>query len=266
MPETVDLFLFAGQSNMAGRGITCPRFPDPAPALLPGAGWEFRAVSSPDRLFPIEEPFGVNENRRDGISESIKTGSMVTAFANAYYTAGHVPLVGVSASKGGSVIAEWMPGSAYLTDALARLQDARIWLQRSGYILRHIFCLWCQGESDADAGTAFDVYRARFLSMFSTMSDAGIEHLFMVRIGRCNIPYAQSRYDSMIRWQDQIAREVPGVTMASRLFADMQERGLMKDDFHYYQAGYNEVGQDAGTNAADFVLQIHAGVTSSIIP
>ena len=42
---TYDLFLFAGQSNMAGRGIACTQFPECAPDLIPGAGAEFRAIS-----------------------------------------------------------------------------------------------------------------------------------------------------------------------------------------------------------------------------
>ena len=46
---TYDLFLFAGQSNMAGRGIACTQFPEGAPDLISGAGAEFRAISDPTR-------------------------------------------------------------------------------------------------------------------------------------------------------------------------------------------------------------------------
>lgn len=53
---TYDLFLFAGQSNMAGRGIACTQFPEGAPDLISGAGAEFRAISDPTRLYPIAEP------------------------------------------------------------------------------------------------------------------------------------------------------------------------------------------------------------------
>ena len=133
MVQAVDLFLFAGQSNMAGRGIPCRRYPETAPAVLPGVGWEYRSVSAPGQLFPITEPFGINENSADGISENLKTGSMVSAFVNAYYAETHVPVVGVSASKGGSVIAEWQPGTPYLTDALNRLAAAENWLNHNGY-------------------------------------------------------------------------------------------------------------------------------------
>ena len=36
----------------------------------------------------------------------------------------------------------------------------------------------------------------------------------------------------------------------------MKARGLMKDSFHYYQAGYNEVGKDAAINTAKYVLTV----------
>ena len=83
--NTYDFFLFASQSNMAGRGISCPQFPEAAPALISGAGVEFRAISDPSALFSVCEPFGSAENTPDGIHEpGMKTGSLVTSFVNAY--------------------------------------------------------------------------------------------------------------------------------------------------------------------------------------
>ena len=145
-----DLFLFMGQSNMAGRGVTCSRFPQSAPACLPGAGWEFRAVSDPNRLYPAAEPFGALENRPGGIFEpGMKTGSMVTAFINAYFEETHTPVIGVSASKGGSAIREWQPGSPFLEDALLRLRTAEKYLADSCIPIRRRFVLWCQGKPTA---------------------------------------------------------------------------------------------------------------------
>lgn len=103
MQQAYDLFLFIGQSNMAGRGVSSPRWPEGAPELTPGAGFEYRSVSAPEQLFPIQEPFGAAENDPNGIFEpGMKTGSLVTAFVNAYYAQTHTPIIGVSASKGGS--------------------------------------------------------------------------------------------------------------------------------------------------------------------
>lgn len=73
--EDVDLVLFIGQSNMAGRGVASE-----ATTVGEGHGFEFRAISDPTRLYPIEEPFGVNENNSEsGVNENKKTGSMVSA-------------------------------------------------------------------------------------------------------------------------------------------------------------------------------------------
>ena len=44
--SAVDLIVFAGQSNMAGRGDA-----EDAPECLPGAGYEYKAVSAPEDLF-----------------------------------------------------------------------------------------------------------------------------------------------------------------------------------------------------------------------
>lgn len=253
--QTVDLFLFAGQSNMAGRGIPCERFPETAPAVLPGAGWEYRAISAPGQLFPITEPFGVHENHPDGIHENLKTGSMVSAFVNAYYAGTQIPVVGVSASKGGSVMAEWQPGTSYLTDALNRLSAAKKFLTKNNYQIRHTFVLWCQGESDADAGTKKEAYLQGFDRMLGAMLLAGVDRLFLVRIGQCNVEGSLNRYAPMMIWQEEIAQSNDRVTMVSRLFSTMRERGLMKDAFHYYQAAYNEVGTEAGKNTAAWVCQ-----------
>ena len=51
-----NLFLFIGQSNMAGRGDYRK-----APKAISNNLYEFRAISDPTRLYPVEEPFGVNE-------------------------------------------------------------------------------------------------------------------------------------------------------------------------------------------------------------
>ena len=251
--QRADLFLFMGQSNMAGRGETCAAWPEGAPALLEGAGWEFRAVSDPTRLYPIGEPFGVNENRPDGICEAVrKSGSMVTAFVNAYYEGTGVPVIGVSASKGGSRIREWQPGTPMLTDAANRLAAVKTFLAETGIPIRHIFMLWCQGESDGDAGVTPEQYQAEFENMLDFMEERGVERCFLVQIGCYNGPGAVD-YGPIRQAQEVLAGTDPRVIMVSRSFASMKERGLMKDSFHYYQAAYNEVGTEAGKAAAEYV-------------
>lgn len=252
--KTVDLFIFMGQSNMAGRGETNETWTETAPIIIDGAGYEFRAISDNTKLYPIVEPFGVNENKSNGINDgNMKTGSMVTAFANAYYSICKTPIIGVSASKGGSSISEWQPDGAYLTDAIQRLNNCVSFLESNGYTIRHKYMLWCQGETDGDYETSKENYISMFNNMVTKMLGSGIEKLFMVRIGNANISSDLNRYTDMIQWQTEISQTNENVVMVSTDFAGMRDRGLMKDDFHYYQAGYNEVGTYAGVNTAFYV-------------
>lgn len=176
--EIYDLILFAGQSNMAGRGIVTDKWPQKAPVLVKGAGYEYRAITAPDRLCPIEEPFGADENNPDGIFEpGMKTGSMVTAFVNEYYKLTHIPVLAVSASKGGSSISEWQGNNDFLSDAIARYRKATEYAQKNHIEIRHKYVLWCQGETDGDRATDIEAYGKLFINMFSQLQGAGIENV-----------------------------------------------------------------------------------------
>ena len=251
--KTVDLFLFMGQSNMAGRGIVNKAHNEGAPELIQGAGYEYRAVSSPDRLYEISEPFGRRENRKEGIDDgNMKTGSMVTAFVNAYYRKTGIPIVGISASKGGSRIDMWQPGGGFLKDTISRLDAAVEFLNANHYAVRHKFMLWCQGESDGDISKTGEQYRREFEKMLDAMLAAGIEKCFLIRIGHYNGSGRQD-YGGIMAVQEEIADTNENVVMVSKSFGEMKARGLMKDDFHYFQEAYNFVGKEAGENTAAYV-------------
>lgn len=256
LSNIIDLLIFAGQSNMAGRGITNAQWPETAPVTIPSAGYEFRAISNPLYLVPVSEPFGVNENNPNGINDgSMKTGSMVAAFTNAYYTNnGNVPIVAVSASKGGSGIDEWQPNTPYLTDAIARLNSAKQFLISRGYAIRHIFLVWCQGEHEAGTSSTTDDenYISDFLTMFAQFQNNGIEKCMLCRIGEYN--GSGSDFSIMIQKQTELAKTTKDVIMATATLASFKLRGLMKDELHFYQAGYNEMGKYAGVNAAYYTV------------
>lgn len=261
LEKKIDLFLFIGQSNMAGRGVTCPRFPEKVPKCSEHAGCEFRSVSDPAKLYPITEAFGSYENRPEGIYEpGCKSGSLVPAFVNAYYKDTKTPIIAVSASKGGSSITEWLPGTPFLEDAILRFQDSVSYLKTHGYRIRHRYMLWCQGETDGEHNMNPKQYKKAFVRMIDTLAGIGIEHCFLIRIGHFNASTAAPEtslldFRPIMKAQDELAAEQPFVTMVSVKFGEMLERGLMQDAYHYYQQAYNEVGTDAGIHTAAFVNQ-----------
>ncbi len=235
---------------MAGRGETCERFPDPTPFLEKGAGYEYRAVTRPNRLIPITEPFGREENREDGIDDGDKkTGSMVTAFVNAYYQCSGIPVVGLSASKGGSSILQWQPDRTYFADFKERFCSCKQYLKEEGISVSHTCLLWCQGETDGDRGMTGESYQHYFMQLWKEMKHQGVKQCFLILIGNYNGSEKIS-YQEIQDAQRRLTEEVPEIILADESFPAMKERGLMKDSFHYYQKAYNEVGTNAGKNVA----------------
>ena len=106
--DKFDLVVFAGQSNMSGRG-------DAAMAVKcnKNAGYEYKVISNPDKLTPVSEPFGMDEERTGGINDlnpdgsSKRTGSMVSALIDEYFHQSGRKIIGVCASIGGTSTAQW---------------------------------------------------------------------------------------------------------------------------------------------------------------
>lgn len=240
----VDLIMFMGQSNMAGRGTAAE-----APIVPTGAAYEFRAISDPTKLYPLAEPFGADENHpTSGVSESNKTGSMVSAFVTEYSKLTGRPVVGVSCSKGGSSINQWQPNGSFLKDAIARYQSAHEWLNSQGIPIANRFMVWCQGETDGDNGMTKAEYTVKIKAMIHAMIDAGLEMCYIVRIG--NHRDDAARYGEIIDAQTELCRTFRHAVLVSTKLEDMAANGLMKDPFHYVQQAYNTVGADAGVNTA----------------
>ena len=246
----VDVFVFMGQSNMAGRGITTPAHPESAPTAIDGAGWEYRAVTAPDRLSTLCEPFGRDENRPGGIDDGVKkTGSMVTAFVNEYFSRTGRQVIAVSASEGGTSILQWQPDGRLLPDAVARIHAVRRYCAENNITPGGIYMLWCQGETDGDHGMTPDEYTEKFGKMYAVLREAGIERCFLVNIGHYNGPLSTD-YTPIMDAIRALPTQIETTALVCDVFASMKARGLMKDDFHYFQQAYNEAGTVAARETA----------------
>lgn len=242
--EWADLIIFAGQSNMAGIGEA-----DIAP--MAENGYEFHAVSDPSHLYPAIEPFGINENRQDGIDHAWdgiprKTGGLVTSFMNAYTMITNVPVIGVSASEGNTMISQWVPGTPRFADLADRMNAATIYLDNnSAYTIRNTYVVWCQGESDGDAGTSKEEYLTQFDKLVNSLLELGADYIFVIGIGerQGDVP---NDYGIIREAQKEYCDTHDHCTMIVSFYG-MTE--FMKDAYHYTQEGYNQIGTEAGTAA-----------------
>ena len=256
MNKKVELVMFMGQSNMAGRGeseraVVCPE----------GQGYEFRSVTAPDTLFPVTEPFGKAENNEavndyNDEGRERRSGGMVSSVMKAYYDAAQLPMVGVQCSRGGTSV-EWWVSEAVLGEAERRFRSAKAYLEENGYEIAHSIMVWCQGETDGDrifcGDETIEEYKERTRRLFDFMKGQGIEHIFMVQTGHFNgraedIEH-EAAYIAVGDAQSEIAASDKDITVTASL---RHHKAQMKDVFHYHQEAYNEVGEITGRAIAEY--------------
>ena len=234
----VDLFMFMGQSNMCGQGN-----PTLAPTLIEGAGWEYRTSSN--TIFPISEPFGAVDN-------SATSGSLATAFANAYYLSTGVPIVGCMCAVSGSGIDEWQPDTTYLNRAVSRLESCKTYLTTNNYKIRNINMLWLQGEHEGMRDISAESYKQSFNNLFTVMKSHGVKNAFIIRIGEHNVA-SGADFSTIIRAQTEMCQDNKDIIMATTTLCSMADRHLMNDEFHFNQIALNEAGDYSGRNVAYFL-------------
>lgn len=240
----VDLIFFMGQSNMSGCGGDASL----APKVAEDKGYEYRSVSDPTRLYPITEPFGINENRIGGLMEypEGKKGSIVSAFINEYYELTKRKVVAVSISKGETSISDFLE-PAVMDDVKQRYTYSKSYLSNNGYNIGHIYVVWLQGESDALEGTDPEVYKTKLDDFFRPMFIEGLEKVFFITPGR-TYDY-KNIYRPIINVQKQISRESGYYAMATTVLGGVSTE-YMTDMYHYNQHVLNLVGIEAAKSIA----------------
>ncbi len=242
--KDVDLIFFMGQSNMSGAGGDAAA----APSVSEDAGEEFRAVSDPTRLYPITEPFGINENDPTGLIEfpGAKKGSMVSAFINEYHKDCGRKVIAVSVSMGATDMTKW-ESEGVREDIKRRFDNATSYLKNNGYNVGHIYVLWLHGESDGILGTDPEVYKTALDNIMRPLFIGGLQKVFIITPGR-TIDY-KDIFARIIDIQKKVSEESAYYAIATTVLAKVSPE-YMKDQYHYNQHVLNLVGIEAAKAVA----------------
>ena len=254
--KEADLILFMGQSNMSGAGGNAAE----APKLIKGAGYEYRAITSPEELTILEEPFGENEHREGYLDDREllqRKGSLVTSFVNAYYKQTKERVVAVSASRGSARVSSF--NNYLLEDAIDRLENAKRVMTEHKVNIRHIYMVWFQGETDAYLNVSEESYRGEMQKMLFTLQPYGVETCFVIQIG--NGIYEGEAFDSarMQEIQKKLCETDENFVLVSELGKTLSEPPYMEDGIHFTQQALNLLGEDAGTHAGSYVKSMTEG-------
>ena len=254
--KEADLILFMGQSNMSGAGGNAKE----APELIKGAGYEYRAVSQPEELCVLTEPFGENENREGYLDDRgliPRNGSLVTSFVNAYYEQIGERVVAVSASRGSARISSF--NDYLLEDVIQRLENAKRVMTEKKVNIRHIYMVWFQGETDAYAETPQEKYIGEMQKLLNTLQPYGVEKCFVIQIG--NVVMGDEIVDTtkMHEIQETLCETDENFVLVSTLPKELSESPYMEDQIHFTQQGLNLIGEDAGKAAGYYVKVVVEG-------
>lgn len=244
-PVTVDLIIFAGQSNMSGNGGNAAL----APVVPAGAGYEYRPVASPAALYPLVEPFGRNETGLISDQPQFQNGSMVSSFVNTYFQKTKVPVVAVPATRGGTDSSFWASPAAK-AELLSRFLKAKTYLEKNNFKVRRKFLVFMQGESDAVKGVSEFDYKNNLTSAFQPLFANGLEQIFIITPGYAvNGMYS---YDDVVHAQTDLCSSNNMFTLASNILHSASMNGYLDDAVHYNQHALNLAGSSAAGRAAAF--------------
>lgn len=254
--KEADLILFMGQSNMSGAAGDAKE----APELIKGAGYEYRAVTEPDILCELQEPFGENEHKEGYLDDRgllERKGSLATAFVNAYYQETGERVVAVSASRGSARVSSF---NQYLVeDVLERLENAKRVMTEQKVNIRHIYMVWFQGETDAYLNTSEEEYIGEMQKLLYTLQPSGVEKCFVIQIG--NVEMAGEKVDtsSMQEIQRKLCDTDENFVLVSEIPKTLDAEKYMEDHIHFTQQGLNLIGTDAGEHAGEYVRTVTEG-------
>lgn len=240
----VDFIIFMGQSNMSGAGGDASM----APFVPEGQGFEFRAVSDPTTLYPITEPFGLNESFVGAICDfpGAKNGSLVSSFIKTYYKETGIPVVAVSASEGATTTEQWL-SDYYQADLINRYTKAISWLDANGYTIRKRYAIWLQGESDALNNVSGKEYGDNMADIMRNLFLGGLNKVFVITPGRTLT--ISSFFDKIINSQIEVCKESDYFALATTVLSGVKTSHMI-DEWHYDQPVLNLVGEEAAKAVA----------------
>ena len=254
--KEADLILFMGQSNMSGAGGDALD----APELIKGAGYEYRAISQPEELCVLSEPFGENEHKEGFLDDRgliERGGTLVTAFVNAYYEQTKERVVAVSASRGSAQISSF--NNYLVEDVIERLEGAKQTMMAKGVNIRHIYMVWFQGETDAYVETPEEQYIGGMQKLLHTLQPYGVEQCFVIQIGNAVMGGEKVETSTMQQIQETLCENDENFVLISTLPKEISELPYMEDGIHFTQEGLNLIGKDAGEHMGAYIKSVTEG-------
>lgn len=247
--KTVDIIVFCGQSNMTGVGNYYE-----APKLTQGAGYAFNYVTNKNNFPVLKEPFGYGQDDSYFMNGDYCKGSMITAFANAYYKQTDTPIIAVPASCVGTGSVSWKD-SRY-KGVIKRVNAAVKLAKKKKLDVGHVYMVWMQGENDAFADMSAEMHTENLTDMVSKIQKkTPVEVCMIVGIANYNGDAAISKNFTRIQnAQKALCKSNDNFVLISTKASKLSSGYFREDGIHIIQSGLNQIGTHAGKNAGKYAI------------
>ena len=238
--DTVDLIIFAGQSNMTNVGKASL-----APAVKDGYAYE--ALLKKNKFSPLREPFGVGQT---GKITKNSGATLVSAFSNSYYpSSGKIPMVAVNTAIGNTNIFQW--SNTYYKDVVSAANKSEKLLKKKGLHVRHRYVVFFQGENDGSYNTTTLAYQNQLTTMFDKIqAESKIEKCLLIRIGT-NLRDS-AYYNRIASAQTLLCRDNFNFVLISTTAGGFDSSCYQGDGVHMTQKALNKIGKQAGKMAGKY--------------
>lgn len=232
-----DAFLVAGQSNADGRGSS-----EASPEVSSAVGLQF-----------FQNSLGVAQDPVGGAA----TGSAWPAFINAYHSVTGRSVLIISAAAGGSPLVvnqpySWHPNGMLWSASVYAVRAAEAALTGQNHEMTFRGILWSQGEYEGQLISQGSLTQAAYQSALQGLisryrAALGPEvPFYIIRTGYRVRQTFDAGYHAIHVAQEAVADADPYTWVVYRETVWFRQRGWMRDDVHYTQEGYNDIGTKAG--------------------
>lgn len=253
---SVDVLIFAGQSNMQGQTECLPETNKIVENAL-----EYRYLS--DELVPLMHPVGEDIGDMLLLRAHEGHGSLVPDFCRAYIEKTGKQAVAIHTAKGNTRIDEWQKGTERFDAAIKKILGGINKAKEIGEI-GNIYLIWLQGESDAIKKTSGKEYKERMIEFKNDLKkEIGIDKFAIIEVGYfCGVVnWLHDRTKEEGKLHDEVImkaqEELPDEDGDFVLLTDICKKLSLTPSIlnpfaegHYSNKAMTMIGKEAGENLA----------------
>jgi hypothetical protein len=221
--ESIWVFIMAGQSNMAGRGLVGPKDTIPNKRIL--------SINQKGELIIAKEPLHWYEPERTGLDCGYSFATTLVKNIS-----GNISVLLIPTAVGGSSISQWLADSLYRNVKLFSNFKEKTEIAKQFGVIKGI--LWHQGESDANEKD-IPLYKERLGLLFSK---------FRATVGNNELPILLGELGSFSDNPanfDLINKQIHGYAAEDKnsrviLTKDLKDKG---DHLHFDSKGQRTMGK-----------------------